>query len=110
MYLNSGDRSTLLLIHVFMAFYILSILLPVLPIDIALTVHCLRKNRKILSVLATAFLYLIAALICIAIFSQDPRFQGQGVLGLMLFFAVGTSLALIRLLVGIVILLDRKLR
>jgi hypothetical protein len=93
-----------------MEFYILLILLPALPIDIALTVHYLRKNRKIMSVLATAFLYLIAALICIAIFSQDSRFQGQGIIGLMLFFAVGTSLALIRLLVGIVILLDRKLR
>jgi hypothetical protein len=92
-----------------MEFYILLVLLPTLPIDIALTVHYLR-NRKSLSVLATAFLYFIAALICIAIFSQNRAYQGQGVIGLMVFFAVGIGLAVIRLLVGIAILLARKLR
>uniref|UniRef100_UPI00286BDD6B hypothetical protein n=1 Tax=Chamaesiphon sp. OTE_8_metabat_110 TaxID=2964696 RepID=UPI00286BDD6B len=62
-----------------------------------------QKNRKSLSILAPAFLYFISTLIWIAIFSQDPRFQGQGILGLMMFFMVGIGLALIRLLIGFAI-------
>lgn len=86
-----------------MEFYILPVLLTTLPFDIALTVRCLQKKRKTLSILAPAFLYFIDALIWIAIFSQDPRFQGQGILGLMMFFIVGMGLALIRLLIGFAI-------
>jgi hypothetical protein len=93
---------------VFMEFYILPILLPALPIDIALTAYCLRRNRKILSVLGTAFVYVITTAICIAIFKQDIRFQGQGVIGIIVFFAVGVVLTLVRLVLGVLMLLARK--
>jgi apolipoprotein N-acyltransferase len=93
-----------------MEFYILPVLLTALPFDIALTVRWLRKNRKTLSILAPALFYFISALIWIAIFSQDIRFQGQGILGLIMFFIVGVSLALIRLFIGLAIEFGRKLR
>jgi hypothetical protein len=86
-----------------MELFILPILLTSLPFDIALTMWCLQKNKRSVSILvAPAFLYFISAVIWIAISSQDPRFQGTtGILGLMMFFIVGVILTLIRLLIGL---------
>ncbi len=85
-----------------MEFFILPVLLTSLPFDIALTMWCLQKNKRSVSILvAPAFLYFISAVIWIAIYSQDPRSQGVGVIGLMMFFIVGVILTLIRLLIGL---------
>jgi len=86
-----------------MTFYILRVLLPALLIDISLTVSFLRRGRRVLGAFIASPLYLIASLVWILIFSQDPRFQGQGVLGLIVFLGLGMAFTFLRLLLGLIL-------
>ena len=102
-----------------MEFYVLRVLFPAVLIDIALTISFLRKGnlprrgrkRKALDTLITAPLYLIAALVWILILGiGDPRFQGQGVLGLMVFGVLGTAFAFLRLILGFILFFSLRRR
>ena len=100
-----------------MEFYVLRVLFPAVLIDIALTISFLRKGnlprrgRKALDTLITAPLYLIAALVWILILGiGDPRFQGQGVLGLMFFGVLGIAFAFLRLILGFILFFSLRRR
>jgi hypothetical protein len=100
-----------------MEFYIFRVLFPAILIDIALTVSFLRKgtlqrrNRRALSAFVTAPLYIIAALFWSVILgSGDPRFQGQGVLGLFLLMALGIFVTFLRLLLGLILFIGLRHR
>jgi hypothetical protein len=100
-----------------MEFYVLRVLFPAILIDIALTIRFLRKDnlprrgRKALDTIATAPLYLIAALVWIFILGiGDPRFQGQGVLGLMVFGVFGIAFSFLRLILGFILFLSLRRR
>lgn len=99
-----------------MEFYIFRVLFPAVLLDVALTVGLLkgnvpRRNRNALSAFATAPLYLAAALVWIVFFGLgDPRFQGQGVLGLMVLWMLGITFTIIRLFFGLVLFLILRRR
>lgn len=93
-----------------MAFYVFRVLLPALLIDVALTVSFLRRGKMALGAFIASPLYLISALVWIFIFSQDLRFQGQGVLGLAIFLGLGVGFTLLRLLLGLIISINSKHR
>lgn len=93
-----------------MHFYILPVLIPGLIIDILLTFSIIRsihKNtvqiryKRALAAFVSAPSYLITAFFTAMIFSTDSRFQGQGVIGLMLFIGIGIACTFLRLLVGV---------
>jgi hypothetical protein len=68
-------------------------------------------EKKALDTLITAPLYLIAALVWILILGiGDPRFQGQGVLGLMVFGVLGTAFAFLRLILGFILFFSLRRR
>jgi hypothetical protein len=93
-----------------MDFYVFRVLLPALLIDISLTVSFLRRGRRALGAFIASPLYLIAALVWISIFSRDPRFQGQGVIGLAVFLGLGMVFTFLRLLLGVVLSISLKRR
>ena len=95
-----------------MDFYIFPILFPGLFLDILLTISFLYffnkkifppQKRKVLAAFAPASLYLTIAFIWIIIYAWDPRFQGQGILGLFLIMTLGVIFTLVRLLLGLVL-------
>ncbi len=95
-----------------MDFYVLPVLFPALLIDIVLTVNLLRDNprlqagKKALGALVASPLYFIASVILVFIFGQDPRFQEQGAIGLAVFLGVGIVFTILRLLVGLILLIN----
>jgi hypothetical protein len=93
-----------------MAFYVLRVLLPALLIDVSLTISFLRRGRRAFGAFIASPLYLISALVWIVIFSGDPRFQGQGVIGLAVFLGLGVGFTLLRLLLGLIISISSKHR
>jgi hypothetical protein len=100
-----------------MDFYIFRILFPAILIDITLTVGFLRKgslqrrSRRVLSAFVTAPLYIMAALLWSVILGGgDPRFQGQGVLGLFLLMALGIFVTFLRLLLGLILFIGFRHR
>jgi hypothetical protein len=101
-----------------MDFYIYRVLFPAISIDIALTVSFLRKENilrgrreRVICAFGTSPLYLIAALVWIFILGVgDSRFQGQGVLGLILLWGLGIVFAVLRLLLGLILFFSLKHR
>lgn len=96
-----------------MDFYVFRVLFPAILIDIALTASFLRKGnlRRGRRAFVTAPLYLIAALVWMFILGVgDPRFQGQGVLGLLLFWGLGIVFTFLRLVLGFILFLSLRHR
>jgi hypothetical protein len=100
-----------------MDFYIFRVLFPAILIDISLTAILLRKenllrsSRRALGAFVTAPLYLIAALVWIFILGVgDPRFQGQGVIGLFVFWGLGIVFTFLRLILGFILFLSLRHR
>lgn len=100
-----------------MEFYIFRVLFPAILIDISLTASFLRKGnllrrgRRSLGAFATAPLYLIASLVWMLILGiGDPRFQGQGVLGLIVFLSLGIVFTILRLFLGLILFLSWRHR
>jgi hypothetical protein len=93
-----------------MDFYIFRVLLPALLIDISLTISFLRRGKRTLGAFIASPLYLITALVWIFIFSQDLRFQGQGVIGLFVFLGLGIVFTFLRLLLGVILFISLKRR
>ena len=89
-----------------MSFYIIRILVLGLVMDLPITIFLLRKYQsgriaRWVAPYVTVLAYLISALAWIQFYGTDPRFQGQGALGLALFFALGISGSIVRLFIGI---------
>lgn len=93
-----------------MHFYILPVLFPGLIIDILLTFRMIRsihknivqvRHKRALAAFVAAPSYLITAFFTAMIYSADSRFQGQGVIGLILFLGIGIACTFIRLLLGV---------
>ncbi|WP_261892394.1 hypothetical protein [Acaryochloris marina] len=59
------------------------------------------RYKRALAAFVSAPSYLIAAFFTAMIFSTDSRFQGQGVIGLILFIGIGITCTFIRLLLGV---------
>jgi hypothetical protein len=93
-----------------MAFYVIRVLLPALLIDISLTVSFLQRGKRELGAFIASPLYLIAALVWTSIFGRDPRFQGQGIIGLAIFLGLGIVFTLLRLLLGLILSISLKHR
>ena len=100
-----------------MDFYVSSILLPVLPIDVFLTIGLFyflknsisfKGKRKTLSAFAPAILYFTAAVMWTTFYFFDPRFQGQGILGLFMPMFLGMGFTCFRLLLGTVLFVAFK--
>ena len=88
-----------------MSFYILRVLLPALLADVLITRGFLRKRKlrqidKWAAAFVASALYFISAIAWCFFYGGDPRFQGQGVLGLLMFFVVGIALSAVRLALG----------
>jgi hypothetical protein len=93
-----------------MEFYIFRVLFPAILLDISLTAvllrkdNLLRRNRRALGAFVTAPLYLVAAMVWILILGiGDPRFQGQGVIGLVVFGVIGIVFTILRLMLGVML-------
>ncbi|MGI0494253.1 hypothetical protein ACN4EG_20905 [Alkalinema pantanalense CENA528] len=100
-----------------MDFYLIRVLFPAVLIDLALTVgvfwkrRFLQRGKKIGVALLPALLYLLAALVWIVILDNgDPRFQGQGVIGLFFLFSLGLVFTVLRLLLGVILLISFRRR
>ena len=100
-----------------MDFYVSRILLSALPIDVFLTIGLfyllknsvsLKRKRRVLSAFAPAPLYFVAAVMWTAFYSLDPRFHGQGVLGLLMLMFLGMGFTCFRLLLGTVLFIAFK--
>lgn len=88
-----------------MGFYIFCALFPAFPIDVLLTVYCIKKGLKIIGALIPIPLYLINTYVWAVILSaSDSRFQGQGALGLAVIVYIGIAFSIFRLVVGLILL------
>ena len=95
-----------------MSFYLIRILIPALIVDIPLTALLLRfaPSRKFLRWIAPFFsvlAYFISAVGCMHYYGRTGTFQGQGALGLLVFFVFGIICSFLRL--GLAILISDRL-
>lgn len=103
-----------------MHFYVIRVLLPGLLLDVLLTYGifsffqkntALTNNKNALVAFISTPLYIITAFIVATIYaSTDPRFQGQGVLGLFLFISIGIVCTLLRSLLGVILFMGLRHR
>ncbi|MEO0949606.1 MAG: hypothetical protein AAFY11_15985 [Cyanobacteria bacterium J06641_5] len=92
-----------------MSFYIIRALFPAIAIDIFLTVNFLNRDRNLLGALVGVPLYLLGAFGWVVILgATDPRFSGQGAIGLALPIGVGIVLSVLRLVVGLILFITSK--
>ncbi|MEL7330863.1 MAG: hypothetical protein AAFN12_01375 [Cyanobacteria bacterium J06560_2] len=92
-----------------MNFYTLHILLPALLADVLVTTVFARKKQpkwidKWAAVLVPSALYFIIAILWCFFYGGDPRFQGQGAIGLMVFLGLGAVFSASRLLLNLLLL------
>lgn len=94
-----------------MGFYIFRALFPAFPIDVLLTIYCMKKGVKKIGVFIPIPLYFINALSWAIILSaSDSRFRGQGALGLILMVSIGIAFSIFRLLLGLILLIIKNNR
>lgn len=93
-----------------MIFYISRVFLPAFPIDVFLTIYFANKGRSILAAFAAVPLYFISAIIWIIILgASDPRFAGQGVIGLIFLGYIGIGFSIFRLILGLIFFILKRM-
>lgn len=96
-----------------MFFYISRVLVLGLLLDIPITGLLFQKYpsgriARWIAPYTTVLVYFISALIWIRFYGVDPRFQGQGALGLAVFFMLGILFSVIRLVMGVFMSLMKR--
>ena len=92
-----------------MGFYIFRALFPAFPIDVFLTIYCIKKGLKKIGAFIPVPLYFINAYIWAMILSASvSRFRGQGALGLAVIIYIGIAFFIFRLVVGLMLLIIKN--
>ena len=92
-----------------MEFYIFRALLPAFPIDVLLTIYCIKKGLKKIGAFIPVPLYFINAYVWAMILcASDSRFRGQGALGLAVLVYIGIAFSILRLIIGIILLFANR--